>query len=37
LIDLQLDLNSILNRAFLEIVGHSGIGYSFDPMDASED
>ncbi|KAJ7288851.1 cytochrome P450 [Mycena rebaudengoi] len=32
-----VDLNSILSRTSLEIVGRSGIGYSFDPMDAGED
>ncbi|KAJ7134048.1 cytochrome P450 [Mycena crocata] len=28
----RLDMNNILNRTSLEIIGISGIGYSFDPM-----
>ncbi|KAF7328194.1 hypothetical protein MVEN_02577100 [Mycena venus] len=35
-----LDLNNILNRTSLEIIGRAGIGYSFDsmrPEDTSED
>ncbi|KAJ6567938.1 cytochrome P450 [Mycena vulgaris] len=28
----QLDLNNILNRTSLEIIGRTGIGYSFDAM-----
>ncbi|KAJ6552909.1 cytochrome P450 [Mycena capillaripes] len=31
-LNLQLDMNSILCRTSLELIGRTGIGYSFDPM-----
>jgi hypothetical protein len=33
----QLDLNMILNRTSLEMIGRTGIGYSFDPMIPGQD
>ncbi|KAJ6568729.1 cytochrome P450 monooxygenase [Mycena capillaripes] len=36
-LSLQLDLNSILCRSSLELIGHTGIGYSFDSMLLEQD
>lgn len=33
----QLDLNSVLCRASMELIGRTGIGYSFDPMVAGQE
>jgi hypothetical protein len=33
----QLDLNKILRRTSLELIGRTGIGYSFDSMVPGEE
>lgn len=33
----QLDMNSILSRTSLEIIGCAGIGHSFDSLDSAEE
>ncbi|KAJ7227551.1 cytochrome P450 [Mycena rebaudengoi] len=33
----RLDLNSVLCRASMELIGRTGIGYSFDPMVAGQE
>ncbi|KAJ7206941.1 cytochrome P450 [Mycena haematopus] len=33
----ELDMYSILSRTSLEFIGRAGVGYSFDPLNASED
>ncbi|KAJ7086795.1 cytochrome P450 [Mycena belliarum] len=33
----RLDFNSILSRASLELIGRTGIGYSFDPLIAGQE
>ncbi|KAJ6549730.1 cytochrome P450 [Mycena capillaripes] len=33
----QLDLNSVLCRVSMELIGRTGIGYSFDPMVAGQE